>query len=71
MSDRADITVVKGSPDDDELAALAVVLTAVHNRPDAAGARPSPTTAISGWRTALRREVPRTGPRAWYRAIYR
>ncbi len=60
---RALFRVVRGTPTDEELAALTVVLAALAAAPRP-GPRPAPTTAWNDPRARLRRPL-RAGPGAW------
>jgi hypothetical protein len=67
MSDRDDqnleFTVVKGSPTDDELAAVVTVLTTEFNRPRQGEAKPAQSGWSAYWRTV--RSPLQPGPTAW------
>jgi hypothetical protein len=67
MSDRDDqnleFTVVKGSPTDDELAAVVTVLTTEFNRPRQGEAKPAQSGWSAYWRSV--RSPLQPGPTAW------
>lgn len=55
------IEVTKGSPDDEELAALVIALEVVATR--AVGSEPA--TSVSKWRTSLREQPAGARPKSW------
>ena len=61
---KLDISVVKGTPTEDELAAVVTVLTEYFSRPRQSG---EPTPAQSGWSAYWRsvRSPIQPGPSAW------
>ena len=67
MSDPGDqnleFTVVKGSPTDDELAAVVTVLTTEFNRPRQGEAKPAQSGWSAYWRSV--RSPLQPGPTAW------
>jgi hypothetical protein len=67
MSDPDDqnleFTVVKGSPTEDELAALVTVLTTEFNRPRQGEAKPAQSGWSAYWRSV--RSPLQPGPRSW------
>ncbi|GAA1277897.1 acyl-CoA carboxylase subunit epsilon [Saccharothrix xinjiangensis] len=63
MSARPHLRVVRGNPDDEELAALTAVVAALASRP----AREAGRARRSAWadRSRLVRGLPQPGPGAW------
>lgn len=61
--DRPLLRVVRGTPDDDELAALTAVVASVAVRPEVS--RPEPVRSRWADRAALVRQPLQSGPGAW------